>query len=205
MNEDLKRYYQRNLAEYGPSAQGVGWKNKEAQAIRFEQLSKVFPRPEFSLNDLGCGSGDFVDFLRSKGIFGPYRGYDVMEDMIAAANSKYGQLPGVTFDIIGEPGQMEAADCTVASGIFNLRFGLDNETWLQYILDTLRVMDAKSRAGFAFNLLTMYSDPEYMKPELYYADPCFLFDFCKRNFSRNVALLHDYDQYDFTIIVRKEV
>ena len=38
---------------------------------------------------------------------------------------------------------------------------------------------------------------------LYYADPCALFDYCKRNFSRNVALLHDYKIYDFTLIVRK--
>ena len=33
----------------------------------------------------------------------------------------------------------------------------------------------------------------------------FFFDFCKRNFSRNVALLHDYGLYDFTIIVRKNI
>ncbi|MBM3138043.1 MAG: class I SAM-dependent methyltransferase, partial [Chloroflexi bacterium] len=30
-----------------------------------------------------------------------------------------------------------------------------------------------------------------------------LFDYCKVNFSKNVALLHDYKLYDFTIIVRK--
>jgi hypothetical protein len=26
---------------------------------------------------------------------------------------------------------------------------------------------------------------------------------CKRRFSRNVALLHDYDLYEFTVLVRK--
>jgi len=43
-----------------------------------------------------------------------------------------------------------------------------------------------------------------MREDLYYADPCFIFDYCKRNFSRNVALLHDYELYEFTIIVRKQ-
>jgi len=43
-----------------------------------------------------------------------------------------------------------------------------------------------------------------MRPDLYYADPLFLFDFCKQNFSKNVALLHDYRLYDFTLIVRKD-
>jgi len=76
--------------------------------------------------------------------------------------------------------------------------------WLPYILSTLDVMNKKSRLGFAFNMLTKYSDPGYMKKKLYYADPCFIFDYCKRNYSRNVALLHDYDLYEFTIRVLKQ-
>lgn len=43
-----------------------------------------------------------------------------------------------------------------------------------------------------------------MKEHLYYADPAELFDHCKRNYSRNVALLHDYGLYEFTVLVRKD-
>jgi hypothetical protein len=32
-----------------------------------------------------------------------------------------------------------------------------------------------------------------------------IFDICKRKFSRNVALLHDYGLYEFTILVRKDL
>ena len=67
----------------------------------------------------------------------------------------------------------------------------------------LHKMNDISRRGFSFNMLTKYSDPEYMRQHLYYADPCYLFDYCKMHFSRNVALLHDYEVYDFTILVRK--
>jgi hypothetical protein len=42
-----------------------------------------------------------------------------------------------------------------------------------------------------------------MRDDLYYADPCELFDHCKRQHSRNVALLHDYTLYEFTILVRR--
>ena len=45
---------------------------------------------------------------------------------------------------------------------------------------------------------------ERMLADLYYADPCALFDHCKTKYSRNVALLHDYGLYEFTLIVRKE-
>ena len=42
-----------------------------------------------------------------------------------------------------------------------------------------------------------------IRDSLYYADPMYLFDYCKRHFAKDVALLHDYSLYDFTLIVRK--
>ena len=62
----------------------------------------------------------------------------------------------------------------------------------------------KVKKGFSFNCLAIYSDENYKKNYLYYADPCFLFDYCKRNFSKNIALLYDYFLYEFTTLVRKE-
>jgi hypothetical protein len=64
-------------------------------------------------------------------------------------------------------------------------------------------MATLSRKGFAFNALSLYSDPEKRRPDLYYADPLALFDHCQRHFSRYVSLLHDYPLYEFTILVRK--
>ena len=67
---------------------------------------------------------------------------------------------------------------------------------------TLETLAELSIRGFAFNMLTSYSDTDKMRPDLYYGDPAFFFDHCKRRYSRNVALLHDYGLYEFTIIVR---
>ena len=72
------------------------------------------------------------------------------------------------------------------------------------MLRTLEKIDALSRKGFAFNVLTKYSDREFMRDDLYYADPIFLFEHCRRKFSRFVSLIHDYPLYEFTILVRKE-
>ena len=77
------------------------------------------------------------------------------------------------------------------------------EDWLNYVLETLTLINSFTIEGFSFNILTKYSDKNYMKDYLFYADPCFLFDFCKKNFSKNVSLLHDYSLYEFTIIVKK--
>ena len=64
-------------------------------------------------------------------------------------------------------------------------------------------LDRSGRRGFAFNCLTAYADPALMRDDLFYADPAAYFDLCKRRYSREVALLHDYGLYEFTIIVRK--
>ncbi|MGR9969871.1 hypothetical protein ACUOIB_23760, partial [Escherichia coli] len=70
--------------------------------------------------------------------------------------------------------------------------------------ETLDSLDRFSRRGFSFNCLTSYSDEDRKRDYLYYADPCQLFDLCKRRYSRQVALLHDYGLYEFTILVRKD-
>ena len=57
--------------------------------------------------------------------------------------------------------------------------------------------------GFGFNALTLYSDADKRRPDLYYADPLELFDHCKRTYSRFVTLLHDYPLYEFTLLVRR--
>ena len=100
--------------------------------------------------------------------------------------------------------EIPISDYVVESGIFNAKQSDNDAEWTEYVVSTLEKMNKLAAKGFAANFLTKYSDIEYMKPHLYYADPLFFFDFCKKNFSRNVALLHDYELYDFTIIVRKQ-
>jgi predicted TPR repeat methyltransferase len=205
INKDIRNFYHQNLSSFGSGAKGVGWKNEEAQTVRFAQLIKVIETPDgYSINDLGCGVGDLVAFLRSQTSHHfTYRGYDLLDDMIDRARNIYKNEEHCSFFHIKDTAEMQQADYVVASGIFNIRYAVSDAEWLAYILSTLEQLHQKSSGGFAFNALTVYSDKEYMQDYLYYADPLFLFDYCKKNFSKNVALLHDYNQYDFTIIVRK--
>ena len=94
-------------------------------------------------------------------------------------------------------------DYVVASGIFNVTGVFNYLEWEAHVKEVLNIMHEYSLKGFAFNMLTSYSDADKMRADLYYPDPCMYFDWCKRRYSRNVALLHDYDLYDCTILVRK--
>lgn len=198
---DVAQYYSEKLAHHGETPKGVDWNGEESQFLRFEQLRRIIQEPaDFSVNDLGCGYGAFLDYL-GQGSF-RYVGIDVSEQMVLAARARHANRTNARFLQAAEPD--EIADYGVASGIFNVRLGRADEEWLDYLQSTLDVLHATSKSGFAFNCLTSYSDEHKKRDYLYYADPCRLFDLCKRRYSRNVALLHDYGLYEFTMLVRTD-
>lgn len=195
-------YYTDKFAHYGETPRGVDWNGEESQTLRFQQLCKIIVKPEaFSLNDLGCGYGALFDFLNKHYLSFSYLGVDLSAELIRAAMQRYKNFSQARFIASAEPDCL--ADYTVASGIFNVRLDHPESQWRKHLEDTLEVLHRNSRLGFAFNCLTSYSDKEKMQEYLYYADPCLLFDLCKRRYSRQVALLHDYGLYEFTILVRK--
>jgi|ERR1051325_6202786 SAM-dependent methyltransferase len=200
MTDDIHRqvadYYTRKLREHGPTHRGVDWNSPESQRNRFRQLARIIDRTPFSILDVGCGYGALADFLRESYPEFQYVGTDISEEMQRAARER--QL-----HVVGSFDEAPVCDYAVASGIFNVRLSTPDDEWRAYILDTLRTMDGKARRGLAANFLTSYSDRELMRENLYYADPCALFDWAKRHLSKQVALLHDYGLYEFTLLVRK--
>jgi len=199
---EIDKYYSSRLAQHGATPRGVDWNEEASQRLRFEQLSKLFTNKNFfSVNDLGCGYGAFFDFLNETYKSVSYLGIDVSTDMIREAERRHSRAGNARFVVGTEPFQI--ADYGAASGIFNVRLKKSDEEWSSYLETTLDSFDRTSRLGFAFNCLTTYADSEKMRGYLYYANPGFLFDLCKARYSRNVALLHDYGLYEFTILVRK--
>jgi SAM-dependent methyltransferase len=199
---EVAAYYSGKLAEHGPSPRGVDWNGAESQVLRFEQLCRIIdPGRPFSINDLGCGYGALLEFLSARYGSFSYTGLDISADMVRAASGRAAGQANARFIEAAMPDR--AADYGVASGIFNVRLGRPDEEWRAHFEAVLDGLDRTSTRGFAFNCLTSYSDPERMRSDLYYADPCGLFDLCKRRYSPHVALLHDYGLYEFTILVRK--
>jgi SAM-dependent methyltransferase len=198
---DVKAYYDDKVRTYGPTAKGVDWNSEDSQFMRFEQLLKVCAVTEaISLNDYGCGYGALVQYLAGKSFSFSYHGFDISEEMIAAAKSLHGHRGNCTFS--ADEASLPVSDYTIASGIFNVRLGTGVEEWKAFVLEVLTTIASTSKKGIAFNMLTAYADRDRMRSDLYYADPLFFFDYCKRRFSPHVSLLHDYPLYEFTILIR---
>lgn len=201
----LAQYFTEKLEMFGATPRGVDYNGPEAQEIRFEQLAKVIdPAAGFTLIDYGCGYGALFDFLKEKGWQFEYYGIDLIEKMVIAGREAHSDDPTVHFTT--RESDLPKAEYLLAGAIFNIKMDAAYEAWQEMVCQTLVRMDGLCTRGFAFNMLTSYSDSDRMaqRPDLFFADPLFFFDFCKRSFSRNVALLHDYGIYDFTIHVRKD-
>ena len=199
-------YYAQRAGEKERARQ-VGWRDLEAQHARFEQFVRALRHPadaRFHVADVGCGLGDLLPFLRMKGYNGfRYTGYDILPEMVAAAAAGHAD-PGASFERIESVRDISETDYCFASGIFNAKGGRSDEIWWEHVRACIGEMAGKSACSAAFNMLSSYSDKEKQDPSLYYADPCRVFDWCKREITPDVALLHDYGQWDFTIVLRMD-
>jgi SAM-dependent methyltransferase len=194
-------YYTNKLQQFGTTSKGVDWKSEESQFLRFQQLLKLLEiNHSFSVLDYGCGFGSMYAFMREIFTDFHFTGFDISESMIEKAKELFSGRDSLWITQLADNQQY---DYVIASGIFNVKMNHTETEWQHYILDTLQHFNQLAIKGFSFNVLTSYSDREYMRPDLHYAHSLELFDYCKKEFSKYVALLHDYPLYEFTILVRK--
>jgi SAM-dependent methyltransferase len=194
-------YYSSRLSQHGATPQGVDWNGQASQDMRHRQFLRLLDgSPDASILDLGCGYGDFLRFLRAEGYSGHFTGYDIAPNMIAEASRLHGQGGDRQWSVGASP--VEAADFAVASGIFNVKGDVPIDAWSRYVHDTIETLARAGRRGFAFNVLSLSSDPERRTANLYYADASEMLSYCLRRYGRSVALLQDYGLYEFTMIVR---
>lgn len=199
----IKEYFTEKLETHGATPLGVDYNSVESQELRFIQLIKVIDaKKRYSLLDFGSGFGAMYAYLRRLGHDLHYVGYDIALPMVEKGRELYPNNPDCWFTTRIE--EVPVVDYATLCGTFNMKLDLEVEAWTGIVIDCLQQMNEHSQKGFSFNMLTKYSDADRMRPDLYYGDPLFFFDYCKRHFSKNVALLHDYKLYDFTILVRKD-
>lgn len=202
--DPVRNYFLEKLRTYGPTHKGVDYNSDRAQELRFDQLMRIMDsNRSYSLLDWGSGYGAMLGYMLRMGHDVEYYGYDIVDAMVEQGREIFHEYAKTHFT--ADVSTVPQVEYSVVSGTFNMKLDADPKDWTALVIDNLHTMNRLSTRGFSFNMLTSYSDPEYMRPDLYYGDPCFFFDYCKRNFSKNVAVLHDYGLYDFTILVRKDL
>ena len=203
--EKVASLYDKNFKETGFNSTSVGWPTSESHKLRFDKLTSVIDQSEshFSINDFGCGYGALLQYLFSYKNFkvSEFNGYDISKEMLKGAKKNLDEYE-VEVNLFNDKSISTKADYTFVSGTYNVRCNETNEAWKKHIHNSLENINDYSKKGFSFNLLSKYVD--WKKDDLFYGDPLYWFDHCKKHYSKHVSLLHDYPLFEWTIIVKKE-
>ena len=187
MNDVLKEYYQNRFKKYGASPTTIQHISKESQFKRFKILLAIAEEIG-SIIDVGCGLGDLLEFLLDKEYTGKYLGLDFVDEFIEFSNEKYKDITNakfMKFDFTKDQ-LPEDYNYLFLSTVFNNK--MDNNE--EFMLQTIHKMFTACQKGVTFNAMSTYVD--YRDEKLYYSDPLKIFDYCKRNLSRQIVLRHDY-------------
>jgi SAM-dependent methyltransferase len=200
----IAHYFSRAVERHGATPAGVLWRDDAGQRLRFAQLGGIFDEADrrggVTINDLGCGYGALFEFLaeRPEMADGRYVGYDVCADMLAHAKRRITD-PRTSF--VESLRATQSADYALISGTYNLKLDVRDAEWEDYVRKSLMDTWAVSLKGLAFNMLGFDRSRPPQK-SLYYADPMRFYDFCQRNLSSDVTLVHDYPLAEWTLWVR---
>jgi len=194
---DTTRWYAEKVARHGFDHRGLGFRTRSSQALRFGALLALGDFHGRSIVDVGCGFGDFLAFLRDRGIEPRYTGIDICEPMIRRCRERF-DGPSVRFEVadVLEWRPSEMPDFVVASGIF----GLDARGARARIRPTLHRMFEWAREGMAANFLSQRSlEPAEARV---YVDPAEALEMAFA-LTPAVRLDHSYLPNDFTIFLDK--
>ena len=201
----VAHYYGRKLRRYGATPAGADWLSAAGQDLRLALLLRVcdLTRP-FSLNDLGCGYGALLDYLRFRhsGLPVDYLGIDLSRDMVscAARRLQCHQAPEpMTARFVQGCAAPRVADYAVASGIFNIVPPASRHLWTTLVASTLSGLHSSSRHGFAVNFMDVVpGQPD--ERGLYRTRPDPWLAYCEDELGAKVAILDGYALNEFTIL-----
>lgn len=152
--EKIKTYYENNIAKDLPEYGILGWESEKAQQLRFDVLLDKVELEGKRLLDVGCGTGNLLEYINSKGIHVKYTGVDIMDKMVEKAVSKQLDAEFMLVDIFKENTfSPDSFDVVYTSGIFNLNLG-NNKVFLK---DALKLFFNLSCGSVVFNLLHIAS------------------------------------------------
>lgn len=196
--ERLIQRYKERLDQYGVNdPRTIASGSPDRHWKRFQTLCDIAQLGGKTLQgarilDLGCGTGDLVQFLADKNVDVEYTGYDINPFLIEAARNRFPQKTFEVKDILQE--SMPEFDYIIGQAVFN--FKLENIDNFEFVKSMLRRCYEQSTEGVAFDFISTYADfhPDYAYPY----SPEEMFSFGK-TLTKRVTLRHDQPLFEFVI------
>lgn len=194
----LEKHY---LHRINPTDKGhiiLDWESEDAHLGRFSIVTDTLDLSGMSILDVGCGVGDFFDFLKPRVPDISYTGIDILPEMIQEARRRYPEGTFLSGDMIST---RMFDDCTFdlvfSSGIFNLNMGYNE----QFLDKALEVFFSIAKHWVVFNML----DPDHpvQSKTYFYLDPSRTEELVRR-YTDHMWIERDYVPKDYTIFAQKQ-
>lgn len=193
LDSETTRFYDEQIRLYGYGYKALGFGRRASQEKRFAAALGLGNFHGKRLLDVGCGFGDLLAWLNSRGIEPRYTGVDIVRPMIERCRKRFAGT-GAKF-LIGDALSFvadEPYDYVVASGIF----GYAAKDTKARVRPTLERLFNLTRVGMAVNFLSRRAPTR--SPGRLYLHPSDVLQFALK-LTPAVRLDHTYMPNDFTL------
>ena len=193
----VKRYTKR-FQKYGVDIKTLASGSRDRQVLRFKIFSEIGNLDGHSVLDIGCGFGDFYQYLKDQSIKIKYTGIDVCPSFINVCRQRFPEASFFVKDFQNDSIRGKY-DYIVASQVFNNRLKIGNNERMMHRV--IKKAFQICKAAVAIDMMTTYVD--YREERLYYYKPEKIFQFCK-TLTKRIILRHDYPLFEFMICLYKD-
>lgn len=200
--ERIAGYFDDTITTHGATPAGISCSDAASHDAALSRLARILDRhPDNTarVHDIGCGYGRLFEVIRDHPALarGHYWGCDISGKMVEAARARIAD-PRAAFAVAALP--TAAADHTIVSGTYNVRFERGDREWWEFIRTNLLTLTRLSRRGLAFSLLSRHARRRH--DALFYADPAAVLDFTLTHISGDAILWHDFADNEFVVLAR---
>ena len=196
-DEIVKDCFNKLVEKHGYSPKSLAYGREKSQKIKFNMVTEVGIEDNCSVLDVGCGFGDYFNYLKQQGIKNvKYCGIDISNKIVDFAkekNSLANVIQGNVLDLSDD----EKYDYVISLGFNCVKTGTNWETLTQ-VLDKMWKL---SKKGIAYNAVSTFSETSPRK--IYFVSPAKVIDYIMTNLTYKVVFRHDYMPHDFTIFAYK--
>jgi len=207
----LADHYTNCLNKHGDTSLGMDWPDKEDNIKRFSIMLDLFKTNLYNnikplkILDFGCGTSHFYEHLKQTGLEKniKYTGIDIIEDSIEISKKKFPENKYFCLDILDSSESLGQYDYIVINGLFTQKCNLNNNEMKNFLIQILTKLFPLFDKGLAFN--TMSNQVDFKRDGAFHLDLNWSSELFTKKFTRKFVVRHDYDLYENTFYLYKEV
>jgi len=193
----IKDFFDKLVEKHGYSIKSLDYHSENGQKPRFDVITQVGINDGCSVLDVGCGFGDYFNYLNQRGIKNvKYTGVDLSDKFVNFAKEKNPLAEIIQGNVLDLPDEKKF-DYVISLGFNHVKTGKNWET-LTNVLDKMWKL---SKKGIAYNAVSTFAEKQ--DELIYFAPPTKVIDYIMNNLTYKIMFRHDYMPHDFTIYAYK--